>query len=161
MDIPASPVSALMTLTRVPSDIYLRMLLRKCFSSFERYMDFVLKSVAKRHPAWTANDTWLQELQSCVGATMLSSMHRDSEWDVYIICEVLKKLLVQVYLAHSTCAGDDDQTEMLRNSLHHVAYTRNLLSHNNLAALLRRASVLCLRSFRYLQGVPIRNTRKR
>ena len=129
MDIPPSPASDLMTLTHVPSEIYLRMLLRKCFSSFERYMDFVLKSVAKLHSAWTADDTWLQELQSCVGITTRAQMRRDSEWDTYIICEVLKKLLVQVYLAHSTCR-DDDETEMLRNSVHQVAYTRQLISHN-------------------------------
>ena len=129
MDIPPSPASDLMTLTHVPSEIYLRMLLRKCFSSFERYMDFVLKSVAKLHSAWTADNTWLQELQSCVGITTRAQMRRDSEWDTYIICEVLKKLLVQVYLAHSTCRGDDE-TEILRNSVHQVAYTRQLISHN-------------------------------
>ena len=123
------------------SEDYLRMLLRKTFCLFEGYMDPVLKSIAEAYAPWQENGTWLQELQ-CGFAGMIPFMQRDNEWDAYTISQCLKYHMAKVYIPSSAYPGDDEKTEILRNNIHHVGFTRNLLSHSGLPSIAEMLSCI-------------------
>ena len=121
------------------TEFFFRTELRSSFKRFEKYMDFIVKEVARNH--W-GPDTWLFNLKGSVGPSMKAYITIDREMDTYSICEILRKHLKLVYLPRSSSSDDYDNAEALRNAIVHISCTRNLLEHGGRPSVLEMMSCI-------------------
>ena len=110
------------------SNEFARLILRAVFESTEQHLNQVVKVYAQQVPEW--RDKWFWELKQCVGPKSQVHMTCDNDWDMYVLCEILKKQFRKIYRNKTRSAMDEDATDILFNQIHQLAYMRNLLQHN-------------------------------
>ena len=113
------------------SDEFARLLQRKVFALTEKYLNPIVKGVARNNPEWDG-DTWLEKLKDCVDSGSHQYMDPDKHWDLYYLCVILKKQ----FLLYKQCLSSPEHEETvdrLNFGFKHLGHSRNLLSHDEIS----------------------------
>ena len=121
---------------------FLILVLRKAFKLFEGHMTKVVQEMAQRHVPWET--CWFDELQSSVADRARKYVVLGQPWDTYALSQMISKNLDFVFLGQSPHAVNDASSEILRNAVNHVGFTRYLLSHNQEPSCSEIASCLAM-----------------
>jgi len=94
---------------------------------FEDALDCVVKAaMASRHPS-----DWFKRCRDTVSKCMQAHMSEHDAWDTYVLCEIIKAHLEDVFLSLLECNALSAEAQHLQSAIDATQVVRNHLCHPN------------------------------